>query len=670
MEKKIFYPKNPRTRPPAEDPEPSKAEGPSIREFAPISSEALESYYENHDLIKIVRAVCPFKANIVLKDAAFSHKVKEDEIYLKDFEALHRLRRGNSLISFKSGEGSKTVVSRRGLCKFFDMRKEHMRVLTGELPQEDLMKGGVKSSFEFRIITAKLIDRLHKGSQVNVYRSGKANGENAQISFVDLEEHGLFWVVCSKNVQLIFNDIKQIDTYVDDRFAYAKLIGKCWHRIVSSMSPEKVESLKKLLLTNTFVGEYCGNPELQHFVVYPQETIIFYAIVEKDCSRPCWPMNESFETFDFYALQKVHLEEVKSIESIKSVGQIINAMDKRLAESTVEEEGEGSVVYFEDINPVTKKFEVLSMCKLKTLEYRFLRKIREKVKKHLNNRGSVGSLQIAFEKETQELLEEYGEVIKMKHDLGYYSELFKLACTAASEKKLDIEYISSQFLDYITLIKKCKEEKRDLTDEEVEQMKASFKGLVAKKKEDPKPTKAGLHIVVVDIPGLIDPTSLAQEIKSKHQLELGFDYTLQTQQGSLQLINLTKSTISLKKLKPNTFILVPGNLEALKEDVLESCSLKVQQLFKGIESDELVAKYLKSSVNAINTPNNIRNMIDLSVTQIKRIFKQDEKLRSFRVSQVIEGGPYTHDLYKQIEMIVSEASLPVDDTLGDTMDGE
>ena len=44
---------------------------------------------------------------------------------------------------------------------------------------------------------------------------------------------------------------------------------------------DNLTGIKDLLSQFTAVGEYCGNPNLQHFVEYSKETILFYALVNK-----------------------------------------------------------------------------------------------------------------------------------------------------------------------------------------------------------------------------------------------------------------------------------------------------------------------------------------------------------------------------------------------------
>lgn len=64
-----------------------------------------------------------------------------------------------------------------------------------------------------------------------------------------------------------------------------------------------------------------------------------------------------------------------------------------VASKSVDEEGEGDVVYF------TCENKVLSLCKLKTLEYRLFRKLREKLKSTLSLKKDSKSIMKNYVKE-------------------------------------------------------------------------------------------------------------------------------------------------------------------------------------------------------------------------------------------------------------------------------
>ena len=51
--------------------------------------------------------------------------------------------------------------------------------------------------------------------------------------------------------------------------------------------------IKKDLANKTLVGEYIGNPEMQHMVRYTKTTNIFYAIVDNYSSEICYPCEQT-----------------------------------------------------------------------------------------------------------------------------------------------------------------------------------------------------------------------------------------------------------------------------------------------------------------------------------------------------------------------------------------
>ncbi len=95
-----------------------------------------------------------------------------------------------------------------------------------------------------------------------------------------------------------------------------------------------------------------------------------------------------------------------------------------MAESSIHSEEEGSVLYFL-ADYQTPQEHVLSLCKLKTLEYRVLRKLREKLRNFVdacntgNGNTDVKSKLKAFITESNDLCEGY----KLPHSLDVYLEI-------------------------------------------------------------------------------------------------------------------------------------------------------------------------------------------------------------------------------------------------------
>lgn len=195
--------------------------------------------------------------------------------------------------------------------------------------------------------------------------------------------------------------------YQGERYGFALLMAQNWFEMLKDKSKAQINELKEDLTGRTLVGEYCGNPEYQHLVKYSEITIFFYAIVEVNSQYSCIP---PFETFRI--LEKHKLPIVRNYQNslhgkytdYKDFGQSLFTLFNTVATSSIFEDEEGSVVYFvlekprefcefvsdrylQDNVPIPANwkekevwFNVASLGKLKTLEYRILRKLREKLK--------------------------------------------------------------------------------------------------------------------------------------------------------------------------------------------------------------------------------------------------------------------------------------------------
>lgn len=95
--------------------------------------------------------------------------------------------------------------------------------------------------------------------------------------------------------------------------------------------------------------------------------------------------DKAFAIFKKYSLDMVSLQSAGVYNNYDSLCDGLYNLFKDVAKSKIAEEEEGSVLYlikrdFED----PSKDKVLSLCKLKTLEYRLFRKMREKLKSFYN----------------------------------------------------------------------------------------------------------------------------------------------------------------------------------------------------------------------------------------------------------------------------------------------
>jgi len=214
------------------------------------------------------------------------------------------------------------------------------------------------------------------------------------------------------------------------------------------------------------VGEYIGSQEHQHLVKYSRVTIIFYAIIDNYSAESCWPCSQAWQFFQRYGLDVVH---IKSLGTFDNYGVLCDQLEqtfKDVAKSSIAQDEEGNVLYFIKKDKDTGKETTLSLAKLKTLEYRLFRKMREKLR-GFYSADKGGTFDLAdkpkskfdgvakFYNESNELLE--GGQNELPKPLAHYVSIFKAAYDfiAANPDQVDVlqkEYVtfSENLLDYIS----------------------------------------------------------------------------------------------------------------------------------------------------------------------------------------------------------------------------
>lgn len=141
-------------------------------------------------------------------------------------------------------------------------------------------------------------------------------------------------------------------------------------------------------------------------VKYNEITIFFYALVEMNSEYSCLPPPETFRILERHKLPIVKNYQhalYGKYTSYKEMGEKMLELFREVSTSSIFEDEEGSVIYFVLEKPkefceyVSDRYlkgvpipanwkerdvwwNVSSLGKLKTLEYRLLRKLREKLK--------------------------------------------------------------------------------------------------------------------------------------------------------------------------------------------------------------------------------------------------------------------------------------------------
>ena len=123
-----------------------------------------------------------------------------------------------------------------------------------------------------------------------------------------------------------------------------------------------------------------GDKKREHILVFKKRDIIFYGITnnQKLLSQNCLPLSKSFDIFKKYNLSFTEVSPSQKFNTLDELYSYINEQYDIIFDKSLQESGEGNVVYFScEINGNEL---VKGLGKLKTFEYRFLRKIREKSK--------------------------------------------------------------------------------------------------------------------------------------------------------------------------------------------------------------------------------------------------------------------------------------------------
>lgn len=142
-------------------------------------------------------------------------------------------------------------------------------------------------------------------------------------------------------------------------------------------------------------------------------TLIFYAVVDNYSADICWPSDQALDFFKKYDLNVVKIESLGLYNNYDMMCNCLYKVFRDVAKSKIVDEEEGSVLYLvkRDKDGITSNDKVLSLAKLKTIEYRIFRKIREKLRGYHRNllseksrKGPEGVVH-AFQREMKDLIE-------------------------------------------------------------------------------------------------------------------------------------------------------------------------------------------------------------------------------------------------------------------------
>lgn len=455
----------------------------------PFSAEFILNFSKNNDkdLSLVSRDLPKYfnKYKLSIFDIKFKNRTKEDELYSKKEEYFKYIRRGNCIMRCEKStdckiDANKSVyykIIRKGLPKFFDYSPIYSKNTKNSLTR---VVGKINDNFKNK----------ERCKPILVYMTYKANGENLQISY--LKEFDS-WVICSKNVSLLVNSEKDLEEFEGvEQFSFAVYFARLWFKKLrtlfgndtniseesntintnSNINNSSLIEFKNTIDGYTLVGESVGDPDHQHIKVYKEPDFMFYALVknnnnendnnddvENDESQlPCLNFEYSHNIFKRFGLTTVPYEKSPLLNTKEEFDKYMNEIYTKVLHSSVEEYGEGQVCYFCKVNKISNSnevsktnIEVLSLGKLKTFEYRFFRKLREKLKSFVKANKEISNVLNAIKRESNDILDNTKEELidissylkfaefvllfvkrnNIKHDLSDHFGGFILECKKA-----------------------------------------------------------------------------------------------------------------------------------------------------------------------------------------------------------------------------------------------
>jgi hypothetical protein len=215
----------------------------------------------------------------------------------------------------------------------------------------------------------------------------------------------------------------------------------------------------------TLVGENVGDENHAHIKLYSEKDIIFYAMVQNDSEEICLPVNQMKNILSGkYGFNIVSIIQSPKLESIEELSEYMEKVYSDILMKDVDTGGEGGVAYFSAVSSDDHE-TVVSLAKLKTFEYRFLRKLREKLKSFQKKKTSVSSVVKKIEDELKEILGEDGDELDLRQYLEFATYVFQVAVKST----IQVNY-SNLFAFFIKDIKEMYESKAVIDDNKIREI--------------------------------------------------------------------------------------------------------------------------------------------------------------------------------------------------------
>ena len=241
-----------------------------------------------------------------------------------------------------------------------------------------------------RSLVNSIRDAVSAGLLIELSMLDKANGENAQVSFFPGTGQ---WVLCSKNVSLLAANASELELpqWSDRRYRFARHVAESWFAQLSALTDASCKLLEQTLAYGTLVGEMIGGSSA-HLVDYgPERRLQWFAIVPNHGDEFCWPPSRSIAFMRNAGLPTVNLKPVvpAALASAEEVFKALQESCLATERAALQEVGEGYVMYLTSLSCDNTRSHVVHLGKMKSADYRLLRRMRDRAKVFAQRGGSM-----------------------------------------------------------------------------------------------------------------------------------------------------------------------------------------------------------------------------------------------------------------------------------------
>ena len=174
------------------------------------------------------------------------------------------------------------------------------------------------------------------------------------------------------------------------RYNYCLHIGEAWLKILERIREENPDEdldgytseLYKVLDKCTLVGELVGIDSIQQILKYPSKSLIFSSLIENDKADETWMPPEKLMDFGRkWNLNCIPIKRVGIYNSHQDLKENMLELYNKITSGPICEYEEGAIMMLVLRNPNSpEKDRVLSCSKIKTIEYKVFKKIKDKLK--------------------------------------------------------------------------------------------------------------------------------------------------------------------------------------------------------------------------------------------------------------------------------------------------